>query len=44
MDVARTRGAAYGLTFGAWHGVSTGALPARLCLGAVLLVWNEDSR
>jgi len=43
MAVARTRGAAWGLTFAAWHGVSM-ALYVLACLGVVLLIWNEDSR
>lgn len=43
MAVARTRGAAWGLTFGAWHGVSM-LLYVLACLGVVLLIWNEDFR
>jgi hypothetical protein len=43
MGVARSRGAFAGLSFGAWHGVSA-ALYACACLGALLLVWNNDLR
>ncbi len=43
MAAARSRGAFAGLTFGAWHGVSTG-LYALACIGALLLVWNHDLR
>ena len=40
----RTRaGAAPGLTFGAWHGVSA-VLYVLACLAVVLLVWKEDFR
>ena len=43
MDAARTQGAAYGLTFGAWHGVSA-VLYVAACLAVVLFVWKEDLR
>lgn len=43
MAVAHVRGAAAGLTFGAWHGVSA-VLYVLACLAVVLLIWNEDFR
>jgi hypothetical protein len=43
MTVAHARGAAFGLTFGAWHGVSA-VLYVLACLGVVLIVWNQDFR
>jgi hypothetical protein len=43
MAAARTRGSFAGLTFGAWHGVSVG-LYVLVCLGALLLIWNNDFR
>ncbi|MGO8829014.1 MAG: DUF4149 domain-containing protein [Steroidobacteraceae bacterium] len=43
MDAAHLRGAAYGLTFGAWHGVSA-ALYVLACALVLLLVWKEDFR
>jgi hypothetical protein len=43
MVLARTRGAFGGLTFGAWHGVSA-ALYAVACVGALVVVWNNDLR
>jgi hypothetical protein len=43
MESAHTHGTALGLSFGAWHGVSAG-LYALACLGALLVVWNEDLR
>jgi hypothetical protein len=43
MGVAHARGAAYGLTFGAWHAVSA-VLYVAACLAVVLLVWKEDLR
>jgi len=43
MADAHARGAAYGLTFGAWHGVSA-LIYILACLAVLLLVWNEDSR
>jgi hypothetical protein len=43
MAAARTRGAFGGLTFGAWHGVST-VLYALACLALLSVVWNQDRR
>jgi len=43
MAEAHARGAAGGLTFGAWHGVSA-VLYVLACLAVVLLIWNEDFR
>jgi hypothetical protein len=43
MEQAHSRGAAAGLGFGAWHGVSA-VLYVLACLAVLLLVWNEDFR
>lgn len=43
MVAAREHGAAAGLTFGAWHGVST-LLYGLACLALLRLVWNENLR
>jgi hypothetical protein len=43
MAAARARGALGGLTFGAWHGVST-VLYALACLALLSVVWNQDRR
>ena len=43
MAAARARGALGGLTFGAWHGVST-VLYALACLELLSVVWNQDRR
>ncbi len=43
MAAAHARGTAYGLTFGAWHGVSA-VIYVLACACVVLLVWNEDFR
>ena len=43
METARARGAFGGLTFGAWHGVST-VLYALACLALLSVVWNQDRR
>ena len=43
MDVAHARGAAWGLSFGAWHGVSA-ALYALACIAVVILIWRQDFR
>jgi hypothetical protein len=43
MDAAHLRGAAYGLAFGGWHGVSA-ALYVLACALVLLLVWKEDFR
>lgn len=43
MALARTHGSAFGLTFGAWHGVSAGLyLAASIALFVV--VWRQESR
>jgi hypothetical protein len=41
MTAAHARGAALGLTFGAWHGVSA-VLYVLACLAVLLIVWNQD--
>ena len=43
MEQAHAHGAAAGLSFGAWHGVSA-VLYLVACLAVLLLVWNEDFR
>jgi hypothetical protein len=43
MAAARARGSFAGLTFGAWHGVSA-VVYGLACLGALLLIWNNDFR
>ena len=43
MQAAHARGAALGLSFGAWHGV-TAVLYVLACLAVLLTVWNEDFR
>ena len=43
MEQAHAHGAAAGLGFGAWHGVSA-VLYLLACLAVLLLVWNEDFR
>jgi cyanate permease len=43
MGAARAHGAAAGLTFGAWHGVSA-LLYGLACLALLRLVWNENLR
>jgi hypothetical protein len=43
MVQAGLHGASWGLTFGAWHGVSA-LLYGGACIAVVLLVWNHDFR
>lgn len=43
MDVAHARGAAWGLSFGAWHGVSA-LLYGVACLAVVFLIWRQEIR
>jgi hypothetical protein len=43
MAAAHIHGAAFGLSFGAWHGVSAG-LYVVACLAVLVLVWKEDLR
>jgi hypothetical protein len=43
MSEAHLHGSAFGLGFGAWHGVST-VLYLIACLAVVRLVWNENFR
>jgi hypothetical protein len=43
MSAAHVRGAAHGLTFGAWHGVAA-LLYVLACLAVVLLIWKDDLR
>jgi hypothetical protein len=43
MAAARAHGAAAGLSFGAWHGVSA-VLYVAACVAVLGLVWNENFR
>ena len=43
MESAHTHGAAAGLSFGAWHGVSA-LLYIVACLAVLLVVWKENFR
>ncbi len=43
MDAAHARGSAWGLSFGAWHGVSA-LLYGVACLAVVFLIWREEYR
>jgi hypothetical protein len=43
MAQAHVHGAAAGLTFGVWHGVSA-VLYVLACLAVLRLIWNEDFR
>jgi hypothetical protein len=43
MDSARAHDTAFGLGFGAWHGVSA-LLYLLACLATLLVVWNENLR
>ena len=43
MGLARAHSAAYGLTFGAWHGVSA-IIYVLACLLVLLVVWQDDFR
>jgi len=43
MVQARVQGTHFGLSFGAWHGVSA-VLYGIACLATFLLVWNDDFR
>jgi hypothetical protein len=43
MAAARAHGAAAGLTFGAWHGVSA-VLYVASCIAVLVLIWNENFR
>jgi Domain of unknown function (DUF4149) len=43
MALAQARGAAAGLSFGAWHGVAA-LLYLIACIGVLVLIWNEDFR
>ena len=43
MNEAHAHGAAHGLSFGAWHGVSA-VLYVTACLAVVLFVWKQDLR
>jgi hypothetical protein len=43
MELAHSAGAAWGLSFGAWHGVSA-LLYGSACLAALRLVWKNDLR
>ena len=43
MVQAHLQGSRFGLSFGAWHGVSA-LLYGAACLATVVLVWNDDLR
>ena len=43
MDVARSRGTAWGLGFGAWHGVSA-LLYGLACISVLVVIWREQFR
>jgi hypothetical protein len=43
MEAARIEGAAGGLTFGAWHGISA-MLYIAACLAVLVAIWKEDFR
>jgi hypothetical protein len=43
MDAAHARGSAWGLSFGAWHGVSA-LLYGVACLAVVVLIWRQEYR
>ncbi len=43
MVQARLHGASFGLTFGAWHGVSA-LLYGLACVATLVLVWKNDFR
>ena len=43
MDVAHSRGTAWGLGFGAWHGVSA-VLYGLACIAVLVVIWREPFR
>jgi hypothetical protein len=43
MEAAQARGAFFGLTFGAWHGVSA-VLYLIACVGLLSVIWKQDFR
>ena len=43
MEISHARGAAWGLSFGAWHGVSV-LLYGLACIAVIVLIWREDFR
>jgi hypothetical protein len=43
MDTAHARGSAWGLSFGAWHGVSA-LLYGMACLAVVVVIWRQEYR
>lgn len=43
MEAAHARGAALGLTFGAWHGISS-IIYLIACLAVVSVIWKQDFR
>jgi Domain of unknown function (DUF4149) len=43
MVEAHMRGLAWGLPFGAWHGIAA-LLYGYACIAALLLIWNDDFR
>ena len=43
MDIAHARGSAWGLSFGAWHGVSA-VLYGAACLAVAVVIWRQEYR
>ena len=43
MDAAHARGTAWGLGFGAWHGVSA-LLYGLACIAVIVVIWREQFR
>jgi len=43
MEEAHTRGAAWGLPFGAWHGVSA-LLYGVACIAVLVVIWRQEYR
>ncbi len=43
MAQARLQGASYGLSFGAWHGVSS-LIYLVACFAVLVLIWKNDFR
>ena len=43
MDTAHARGSAWGLSFGAWHGVSA-VLYGAACLAVAVVIWRQEYR
>ena len=43
MDTAHVRGSVWGLSFGAWHGVSA-VLYGAACLALAVVIWRQEYR